>query len=165
MNRLSLVTTAGATVCLLAGTGCNRGAAGPDVQTTTTTAQAKADPVTTSGCLRAGLAENTFVLTTPASDPGGQAATYQLSGHDVNLREYVGQQVQVSGTVRAEEQVASTAADVTEKKAKGTSGTPTVETKTELDVKQMTVSSVTPSGQRCAPEPPKEDQQSPRRIK
>ena len=63
----------------------------------------------------------------------------------------VGQQVEVSGTLRAEEQVATSGVAV-EKPAKGIDATPTVETKTELDVKEMTVSAVKPSGQRCAPD-------------
>jgi hypothetical protein len=62
-------------------------------------------------------------------------------------------------------QIASSAADVVGKPAKGTTGTPTIETTTELNVKEMTVSSVTPSGERCAPEAPTDEQQPERRIK
>lgn len=164
MNRLLLIKIMIAAAVPLQVAGCNRNAAGPETQTTTGV-QPRSELVTASGCLRAGLAENTFVLTTPASGPGSETATYQLSGHDVNLRDYLGQQVQVSGTLRAEEQVASTAAEVVDKPATGTSGTPTIETRTELTVKQMTVNAVTPSGGRCAPEAPKDTDQPARRIK
>jgi hypothetical protein len=161
MKRISLIATAAAAALTVAA--CNRTQAGPETQTTTAVQPTTAS-VTATGCLRAGLAENTFVLTTPASD-SSETSTYQLNSHDVKLRDYVGQQVRVSGTLRSEEQVASSGTDVVGKPAKGTTGTPTIETKTELDVKQMTVSSVTPSGDRCAPEAPKTEPQSERRIK
>jgi hypothetical protein len=165
MNRRSFTNAA-----LILGTltfaaaGCNRHAAGPETQTTTGV-QPRTELTTADGCLRAGLAENTFVLTAPDAAPGSETATYQLSpgAQNVNLRDFVGQQVQVSGTLRAEEQVTSSGVNAVGK-PKGTSGTPTIETSTELTVKQMTVSAVTPTGQRCAAEPPKADQPD-RRIK
>ena len=149
-GSLNRIASAVGVVVVIAGSACNRSAAVPDVPRTTGL-QPHMEPVTVAGCLRAGEAENTFVLTAAAADPDSKSATYQLIGHDVNLRDYVGQQVQVSGTLRAEQAVATSGGVAVEKPAKGTEGTPTVETKTELDVKQMTVSSVTPSGQRCAP--------------
>ena len=99
--------------------------------------------------------------TRSTTDP---TTTYQLTGSKVSLRDYAGQQVRVSGTVRAEQEVASRGVPETEKRAKGTSGTPTVETNTELDVKQMTVDSVESTGERCAAEAPSANQ-PPKRIK
>jgi hypothetical protein len=57
--------------------------------------------------------------------------------------------VEVSGILRSEQQVASVG-KVEEKPAKGTSGQPVVETKSEIDVKTVTVQSVKPTGSRCA---------------
>src|SRR5712671_653593 len=91
----------------LAATGCNRKSPGPEQQVTTN-AEARNEPVQVSGCLRAGLAEDTFVLISTAESGTDQPATYQLNGHAVPLRDYVGQRVNVSGTVRSEEHVATT---------------------------------------------------------
>ena len=160
LSRIAAAACVGA--LMIAGSACNRNAAVPEVPRTTGL-HPRMDPITVAGCLRAGEAENTFVLTASAADPDSKSATYQLIGHDVPLREYVGQQVEVEGTLRAEEAVATDGVSV-QKPKKGTEGTPTVETKTELDVRQMTVSSVKPSGQRCAPELPAENQPA-KRIK
>jgi hypothetical protein len=165
MNSASLNRIAGAAcvgALMIAGSACNRNAAVPEVPRTTGLQQ-RMDPITVAGCLRAGEAENTFVLTAAAADPNSKSATYQLIGYDVPLRDYVGQQVEVEGTLRAEEAVATDGVSV-QKPKKGAEGTPTVETKTELDVRQMTVSSVKPSGQRCAPGLPSENQPA-KRIK
>ena len=165
MSSRSLNRIAGAAgvALAIAGSACNRNTAVPELQRTTGL-QARMEPVTVVGCLRAGLADNTFVLIAPAADPGSTSATYQLIGQDVTLRDYVGQQVEVSGTLRAEEEVGTSGAAVGEKPAKGTEATPTIDTKTELDVRHMIVSSVKPSGERCAADPPSADQ-PPRRIK
>jgi hypothetical protein len=160
VGSLNRIAGAASVVIMIAGSACNRNATVAEVQRTTV--QPRMEPITAAGCLRAGLAENTFVLTAAAADPGSKSSTYELTGHDVNLRDYVGQQVEVSGTLRSEEQVATSGVAV--EKPKSSNGTPVVETRTELDVKQMTVSSVKPTGQRCAPEPPSENQPT-RRIK
>jgi hypothetical protein len=143
--------------------GCNRKSAGPELQVTTTNAEARSEPVQVSGCLRAGLAENTFVLITNAESGTDQPATYQLNGHAVPLRDYVGQRVNVSGTIRSEEHVATTGVAAA-KPAKGSSGTPIVETTAELDIRQLNVTGVNPTGDRCAAALPPEDQPA-RRIK
>ena len=160
LNRIA--GAAGIVALIIAGSACNRNAAVPEVPRTTGL-QPRMEPVTVNGCLRAGEAENTFVLTAAAADPDSKSATYQLIGHDVSLRNYVGQQVEVSGTLRAEEAIATNGV-AAQKPEKGTEGTPTVETRTELDVKQMTVNSVKPTGERCAPELPSPDQPT-KRIK
>jgi hypothetical protein len=107
------------------------------------------DPTTVTGCLRSGNAEDTFVLTTKVPD-SANAATYNLNANaQVNLRQYIGQEVEVSGTTRSEQQVTSSSGATPQKPVKGTSGTPTVETKTEVDVRQLDVNSVRPTGQKC----------------
>ena len=51
--------------------------------------------------------------------------------------------------MRAEEQVTTDSGPTTEKPAAGTSGTPTIETKTNLDVRQVNVDSVKTLSDRC----------------
>jgi hypothetical protein len=132
---------------MVAASACSRDDAGPEVQTTSGV-QPRLESISVRGCLKPGLAESTFVLTTTESGPQGETATYQLNGPGVNFADYVGQQVEVTGTLRAEQAASSTGVPVVEE-PKGTTGQPTIETKTELNLKQMTVSSVKPSGQRC----------------
>ena len=150
LHLLNRYATPLAVAAVLTSTACNRKSSAPDLQTTSGP-QARAESASVSGCLRAGLGDNTFVLT--AIDSTGSSTdpttTYQLNGSKVPLRDYVGQQVQVTGTVRAEQEVASRGVAEVAKPAKGTSGTPKVETNTELDVKQLTVESVQPAGRRC----------------
>jgi hypothetical protein len=160
LNRMAIA--AGVALTIAAGA-CNRDAAVPEAQRTTG-AQPRMEPMTVAGCLRSGLADNTFVLTAEAPNPDSNPATYQLTGNDVNLRDYVGQQVEVSGTVRSEQEIATSGVATAQKPAKGVDGTPTVETKTDLDIRQMTVSAVKPSGERCAAEAPSANQ-PPKRIK
>jgi hypothetical protein len=137
-------------VLALAAAACNRKPAAPELQTTTGV-QPRTEPITVAGCLKQGvLADNTFVLTASRANGADETATYQLTGREgVTLSDYVDQQVEVSGTLRAEQQVASSSGVVEEKPAKGTSGTPAVETKTELDVKRLDVTAVKLTGSRC----------------
>jgi hypothetical protein len=136
-------------VLALAITACNRKQAAPELQTTTGV-QPRTEPITVAGCLKQGvLADNTFVLASSRANGAEETATYQLTAREVQLSDYVGQQVEVSGTLRAEERIASSSGVVEEKPAKGTSGTPAVETKTELDVKRLEVTAVKPTGSRC----------------
>jgi hypothetical protein len=128
--------------------GCTSKSTVPDAQQTSGV-QPRMDQTTISGCLRSGDADGTFVLTSQAAE-SAKAATYHLTGNDrVNLRDYVGQQVEVSGVVRSEQEVTSSSGATPEKAAKGTSGTPTVETKTDLDVRQLDVNTVRPTGSKC----------------
>lgn len=106
-------------------------------------------PVTVTGCLRAGLAENTFVLNAAKTEGDAETATYQLAAApDINLGQHAGQEVEVSGTLRAEQTVASSGT-VEEKPAKGTVGKPVVETKSELNVRKLDVASIKPTGNSC----------------
>lgn len=168
MRRSSLIRKAApvAVVLTLTSAACNRKQTTPELQTTTG-AQARNDAVTVTGCLRQGLADNTFVLTSmdttgSSTDP---TTNYRLTGNKVALTDYAGQQVQVTGIVRAEQEVASRGVAEQEKRAKGTSGTPTVETDTEIDVKELSVDSVKPMGDRCAAAAPEKKDQPPKRIK
>lgn len=123
----------------------------PEVQTQT--AQQTNMPLTVSGCLKAGDADDMFVLTAARSEGSMETATYQLQGgNGANLQEHVGRQVQVTGTVQAQQEIASRGtAEATGEEARGTAGsaTPTVQTRTEIDIKRLSVSSVKPLGDKC----------------
>jgi hypothetical protein len=69
----------------------------------------------------------------------------------VNLRDHIGQQVEVSGVVRSEQEMASASPSrpAANDAATGTSGTPTVQTRTQLQVRQLEVNSVKPAGGKC----------------
>jgi hypothetical protein len=135
--------------CLLTFGACKRQASAPELQTTTGT-QARMQPMSVTGCLKSGMADDTFVLMASQANGAGDTATYQLTGREgMDLRQYLGQKVAVAGTLRAQQEVASTGQATEQKPAKGTTGTPTVETKTELDVKRLDVSTITPTGDRC----------------
>jgi len=127
--------------------GC-KPAATPELQTTTGVQQLQ-EPVTVAGCLKSGVADNTFVLTTVEGSTG--TATYQLVARaDQNLKGHVGELVEISGTLRAREEVEGTSGQTPEKPAKNAAGTPVVETKTDLDFRQLNVDAIKPSGDRCA---------------
>jgi len=128
---------------------CKRQATAPELQTTAGQ-QARMEPMTVTGCLKSGVADNTFVLMTSKTEGAIETATFQLNPKQgVDLKQYIGQAVEVSGTLRAEQEVASTGQPTELKPAKGTSGTPTVETKSEIDVKRLDVNTVTPTGNSC----------------
>ena len=137
----------------LAGVACNKNKqAAPDAQVSTGL-QPRSQPVTVTGCLQQGtIADNTWVLIgdAPAAGTTGRAPTYQLTGANTDsLRNSAGQRVEVSGTVQAEQEVASNSGTIPEKPAKGTSGTPTVQTKTDVDIRRLEVTSVKPTGNPC----------------
>jgi len=148
MRRHPFLTLAIALPLAVAAADCSKKTTTPDAQHTSGV-QPRMDRTSVAGCLRSGAAEDTFVLTTTTPD-AAKPATYNLNASaEVNLRQYVGQQVEVSGTIRSEQQVTSSSGVTPEKAAKGTSGTPTVETQTDLDVRQLDVSSVRPTGGKC----------------
>jgi|RhiMetdeSRZDD1v2_1073273.scaffolds.fasta_scaffold430271_3 hypothetical protein len=128
---------------------CKRQATAPELQTTTGQ-QPRMQPMTVTGCLKSGVADDTFVLMASKTEGAIETATFQLNARpEVDLKQYIGQTVEVSGTLRTEQEVASTGQPTELKPAKGTSGTPTVETKSEIDVKRLDVNTVTPTGNRC----------------
>lgn len=130
----------------LAFSGCGKQTA-PELQTTTGV-QPLQQPTAVTGCLKSGIADNTFILT--VIGPGADTATYHLVARaDQNLRDHVGEQVEVSGTLKAREEIQSTSGETAQKPAKGVNETPVVETKTELDIRQLSVDSLKPTGNRC----------------
>ena len=149
MRHRPFVRTALALSVLALAVSCSNKTAVPEAQKTSGVQQ-RMERVTVTGCLRSGIADGTFVLITVQPQDSAKTANYQLTGQEgVNLRQYIGQQVAVSGTVRSEQEVTSSSGTTQEKAAKGTSGTPTVETKTELDVRRLDVSAVKPIGSSC----------------
>jgi hypothetical protein len=155
MNRHRLATPLIVFAALAAGA-CNG-----DQETTTTTrpevqtqtAQQANMPMTVTGCLKAGDAADMFVLTAAQSEGSVETATYQLVGAEgTNLQDHVGRQVQVSGTVQGQQEIATRGtAQATSEEARGTAGgaTPTVQTRTEIDIKRISVDSVKPVGDKC----------------
>jgi hypothetical protein len=106
--------------------------------------QAQATPERVQGCLRAGEAAGTFVLTAGAADTQMTAATYELVGTPEGLQPHVGHRVEVTGTVVQAQTARSEGATLpAEDQVKGTTGTPTVQSTTRVDVKRLQVTSVT----------------------
>jgi hypothetical protein len=154
MRRLGALAIAGAVA--LSGAACSRGSAKADrapVETqSATTAPAAPMTTTVTGCLKAGEGSDTYVLTAAQSAGANATATYNLVGANTgDLRGHVGERVQVSGTVTTESDIASRSTPTREddKKAQGTSGTPTVQTQTDLQMRQLRVDSVSPQGGKC----------------
>ena len=109
--------------------------------------------MTVDGCLKAGEGADTFVLTVASDAAPGTAATYHLVGvNGVNLRDHIGERVEVSGTVNAEKRASSLSAQepaatsgstpAPEASASAGGATPTVSTSTQVDIKRIDVSSV-----------------------
>jgi hypothetical protein len=142
--------TCGFTVVLLTA-GCERGEeTAPVAERQSQSAQPANTPTTIAGCLKAGEATDTFVLTVAQAAGGGDTATYHLTGNQgVNLRDHVGHNVEVSGTIRAQQELASRGSAQPAERATGTSGSPSVQTRTEIDIKQLDVASVRPLGGNC----------------
>ena len=109
-------------------------------------------PETVTGCLKAGDAPDTFVVTAARTAGSTETATYQLVGNSsVNLTDHVGRQVEVSGTVKQTHELASRdrARAAQPEGTSGGAGKPVVETRTEVDIKQIDVSAIKPLGSRC----------------
>jgi hypothetical protein len=123
---------------------------------------ANGEQVEVTGCLTSNTQTNQFVLTANANAltsmtsraAAGEAETfhYQLVGGS-NLQSYVGQQITVKGTVSDDgRDVDMEAKDSTaEPKSRGEEVTPAVESSQEIEmqVKGLTVASVTPTGSPC----------------
>ena len=131
-------------VIVAAAAACNRSERVPAAESQTATpVQTANQPTTVTGCLRAGEASDTYVLTTAKSATGEQTATYHLQPADgVSLAEHVGRQVEVSGVINAQQEVTTRSTTQPAGKATGTTGTPTVSTSTELDIKRLNVQQV-----------------------
>jgi hypothetical protein len=114
--------------------------------------QAVNQPVTLTGCLRAGEASDTFVLTASQTKDGETPATYLLVSKDsgVNFRENVGERVEITGVVTTQQQVSTmTPPAPPANKPTGTAGTPTVETQAKLEMRRLEVNSVNRLGAHC----------------
>jgi hypothetical protein len=149
MSRYSVITSfVVASVCLSAA--CNRGEPVPPAEVQSQVAQPANQPIAVRGCLKAGEASDTFVLTAARSEGSNETATYVLVGKEgVNLRDHIGRQVEVNGVVRAEQEMASRSGAQPADKATGTAGTPTVQTRTQVELKRLDVSAIKPTGDRC----------------
>ena len=122
----------------------------PPAEVRSQSAQPANQPVAINGCLKAGEGSDTFVLTAARTEGSSETATYTLVGNEgVNLRDHLGRQVEVRGVVRAEQEVASRSSAQPAERAKGTTGTPTVQTQTELEIKRLDVSAVRRLGDEC----------------
>lgn len=118
----------------------------------TQAAQAANTPMTVAGCVKAGDAADTYVLTTARTEGAPtDAATYELVGDQVaSLRDHIGRRAEVSGTLQAQQEIASrSTAKPADERPTGTSGTPTVQTRTEVEIKRLAVTSVKPLGDKC----------------
>jgi hypothetical protein len=135
-------------VLMLGVAACNRSQGATELQTQAPQ-QSLDQPTSVSGCLRAGLADDAFVLLSRKAEGPARTVTYQLlTSPGVKLRSFVDQEVAVTGTVESDQAVA-TSGKVQEQPAIGAAGTPFVETPSELDVRKLKVSAVKPSGNRC----------------
>jgi hypothetical protein len=154
MVRNRFVTTiaaCGVVIGAAASGACNREREAPAAEMQTQTAQPANRPMTISGCLKAGEGEQTFILSAARTEGSTETANYELVGATgVNLRDHVGHQVEIDGTLRAQQDIASHSGTQPAERATGTTGTPTVSTKTEIDVKRLDVSAVRPLADQCA---------------
>ena len=142
------------TTILIAGlsfgaSGCNRDRNTPVAESQTTTPErATNQPLTIAGCLRAGEAADTYVLTTGGTD----VATYNLvTDEAVNLRDHVGKEITVEGVLTAQQETATRAAAPADRPtgATGTTGSPMVETRTAVDIRRLEVRTVQPTTNDC----------------
>lgn len=125
--------------------------AAPPAQSQAQTVQKPNVPTLVTGCLRSGEGTNTFVLTSSLTTDGTTPATYQLNGDGgVNLADHVGKRVEVNGVLREQAQIAtSESKQPAEERAKGTTGTPSVQTATQVSIRQLDVTSVKSAGADC----------------
>jgi hypothetical protein len=151
MSRQCLVTCSLVAGALIAGA-CNRGEEPvPPAEVQSQASQPANQPVAITGCLKAGEASDTFVLIAARTEGSNDTATYVLVGKDdVSLRDHVGRQVEVNGVVRAEQEVASRTRPQPTDRTAGTSGTPTVQTQTKVELKRLDVSAVRRLADECA---------------
>jgi hypothetical protein len=141
---------------LVAGSVAGCGGDEAEVPPATTQSQATSEPntpTTVTGCLRAGDAADTFVLTTSRVEDGATPATYQLTGDPgVNLQDHVGKRIQVTGIVDRQAQFAVREAPKPADNATGTAGsagTPTVQTGAQINIQRLNVTSVKAADGEC----------------
>ena len=152
MSTSSRSAAAALFACALAAAACGSEPEVPPAQSQTQTTQQLNTPATLTGCLRAGEAANTFVLTASATTTDASTpATYQLDGSGgVNLSDHVGKRIEVTGVIADQQHIATREpAQTADQKATGTSGTPTVQTSTQLALRTLQVKQVRPAGGSC----------------
>jgi hypothetical protein len=137
----------------VAAVGCNRNESSPPpAQVQSQSTLPANSPTTVTGCLKAGDAPASYVITTARTEGGSETATYQLMGNQgANLADHIGQRVEVSGVIRQTQELSSTerARPAQTEGTTGSAGKPVVETRTEVDIKRLEVNSVRPLGDRC----------------
>ena len=142
-----------ASIFVAAGCGGNdEKAAVPPAEVQTQAAQPANQPTTVNGCLKAGDAPDTFVVTAAKTEGSTDTATYQLLGGPyVKLADHIGRSVQVSGVVRETRELESRArTDATQPAAtSGQGAKPVVETRTEVEIKRLEVSEIKATGDKC----------------
>jgi hypothetical protein len=133
------------------GPSVSQGTSNTPPQTPTATTSDMAMTTTVTGCLAAGDAADTFVLNAARAEGAAATATYNLVGaNNDELRSHVGEEVRVSGTVTSGTQVAERSMPQAEtNKPKATSGTPVVQTQTDVQIRRLAVTSVAPQNQKC----------------
>lgn len=154
MKIRNILLTGGLAVALASGAcgGNSEGETRSVSESQTQAARPANEPLTVTGCLKAGEAAGTFVLTAARSGGSDQTASYHLVGSpNANLEDHTGNRVEVSGTLNAQQEIASrtTAVPADKDQPTGTAGEPTVVTSTEIDIKRMSVDSVKPLGEKC----------------
>ncbi|HJR59816.1 MAG TPA: hypothetical protein VJ813_10470 [Vicinamibacterales bacterium] len=153
MRAITTVSLAGLVLLSTAAAGCQREPEVPAAQTQTQASSPANQPATVIGCLRAGDAEGTYVVTTAQTVDGAPAATYELAGDaGVNLQDHVGRRVEVTGVIDQQSQVATRQSAQPADNATGTAGkpgTPTVQTGTQLSIKRLEVKAVKRTGGDC----------------
>jgi hypothetical protein len=145
-------------VLFLIGTGaCTRGKTPAPEVARTTGEQPHAEPMTVTGCLDSGaFAENVWVLLVPSTPRGAAGSTVHLIGGDPEtLRTNAGRQVEVSGTLQAQQQVATSGTTSLRHRASGAQGSPAVQTDTQIEVKRLAVGSIRPTGEKCPSNDPR----------
>jgi hypothetical protein len=152
--RVFFLSSAAALV-LVTSSACSRqeeAASVPADPTTASQPQQRNQPMTVTGCLRAGEAADTLVLTAAAAEGTSEPATYELVGASAQLKDHVGDRVEVTGTLESEQDLrAKTSATETEK-PKGTTGTPVVETQTKVEIRRLAVATARAVSGECTPE-------------
>ena len=152
MRNSIVIRTGLALACVAVFSGaCTRGQTPAPEKQTTSGVQPRADAVTITGCLNSGALSNDtwVVISKPSAGDTTEPVTYQLVGGDpAALRDHAGKQVEIAGVLQAEQQIASRGT-ASERPAKGTSGTATVETRTDLKVRQLKVDTVRATADKC----------------
>ena len=134
------------TVIAVAAPGCRRSEPSPPpAEVRSTAVQPANQPTTIKGCLKAGDAPDTFVVTAAKTEGSTETATYNLVGSaGVNLADHIGRPVEVSGVIKQAQELATRdRVEPTQPAAtSGSAGKPVVETRTEVDIKRLEVSSI-----------------------